>query len=128
MFFRTSGSKGKNFLQRRVLKAGEGGGIPNGTGAAPVEVYDEQNNKWSYVDQSHIFENNFGAVEIEGRAYFVTNNFPVDSGIRIPPEEVYSVPLDEYPVPLDEWENLRKINNIAVLCYLLVKNECLKAE
>ena len=82
MFFRTSGSKGKNFLQRRVLKAGEGGGgIPNGTGAAPVEVYDEQNNKWSYVDQSHIFENNFGAVEIEGRAYFVTNNFPVDSGL-----------------------------------------------
>ena len=87
MFFRTSGSKGKNFLQRRVLKAGEGGGIPNGTGAAPVEVYDEQNNKWSYVDQSHIFENNFGAVEIEGRVYFVTNNFPVDSGISIPSKE-----------------------------------------
>ena len=58
-------------------------------------------------------------MEIEGRVYFIINNFPVDSGIRIPPEEVY-------PVPLDEWENLRKVDNNAVLCYLPVRNENLK--
>ena len=79
-------------------------------GSAPVEVYDEENNKWSVVVQNHIPAKNFGAVEIEGRVYFVINKFPVDSGIRIPPGEVY-------PVNLDEWENLRKIDRKAVLCY-----------
>ena len=52
---------------------------------APVEVYDEENNKWSVVDQKHIPENNLGAVEVDGRVYFMINKFPVDSGIRIPP-------------------------------------------
>ena len=93
-------------------------GTPNRKSVAYVEVYDEQN-KWSYVEQSHIPKNNLGAVEIEGRVYFIINNFPVDSGIRIPPGE-------KYPVPLDEWENLRKVNNNAVLCYLPVRNESLK--
>ena len=53
--------------------------------------------------------------------YFIINNFPIDSGIRIPPEEVY-------PVPLDEWENLREVDNNAVLCYLPVRNESLTAD
>ena len=88
---------------------------------APVEIYNEQDNKWSHVEQSHIPNNNLGAVEVEGRVYFIINNFPIDSGIRIPPEEVY-------PVPLDEWENLREVNNNAVLCYLPVRNESLTAE
>ncbi|PFX12802.1 Kelch-like protein 8 [Stylophora pistillata] len=97
--------------------------IAGGTGfsGAPVEIYDEQNKKWSYVEQSRIPQNNLGAVEIEGRVYFIINNFPVDSGIRIPSGE-------KYPVPLDEWENLRKVNSNAVLCYLPVRNESLKAE
>ena len=96
-------------------------GIPSGTFAAPVEVYDPQNSEWACVKQNHIPENNLGAVEIEGRVYFIINNFPIDSGIRIPPEEVY-------PVPLDEWENLRKVNSNAVLCYLPVRSESLTAE
>ena len=53
--------------------------------------------------------------------YFIINNFPIDSGIRIPLDEVY-------PVPLDEWENLRKVDNNAVLCYLPVRSESLTAE
>ena len=96
-------------------------GIPDGTDAAPVEVYDHQKNEWAYVKQNHIPKNNLGAVEIEGRVYFIINNFPIDSGIRIPPGE-------KYPVPLDEWENLRKVNNNAVLCYLPVRSESLIAE
>ena len=84
-------------------------------------AYDKQNNRWSHVKQSHIPNNNLGAVEVEGRVYFIINNFPIDIGIRIPPGE-------KYPVPLDEWENLRKVDNNAVLCYLPVRNESLKAE
>ena len=95
-------------------------GTPFGKEAA-VEVYDEQNNEWTYVKQNRIPKNNLGAVEVEGRVYFIINNFPIDSGIRIPLGE-------KYPVPLDEWENLRKVNNNAVLCYLPVRNESLKAE
>ncbi|KAJ7384538.1 hypothetical protein OS493_021169 [Desmophyllum pertusum] len=89
--------------------------------AEPVEVYDEKNNTWSVVEQKHIPSNNLGAVEIEGRVYFLINKFPFDSGIRIPPGELY-------PVPLDEWENLAKVHKNAVLCYLPVKRESLKTE
>ncbi|KAJ7384531.1 hypothetical protein OS493_021160 [Desmophyllum pertusum] len=63
---------------------------------APVEVYDEKNNTWSVVEQKHIPSNNLGAVEIEGRVYFIINKFPIDSGIRIPPGELYHVSLDEW--------------------------------
>ena len=83
---------------------------------APVEVYDEENNKWSVVDQKHIPPNNLGAVEIEGRVYFIINKFPVDSGIRIPPGEVY-------PVSLETWVNLRSISDKAAICYVAVKRE-----
>ena len=75
----------------------------------------------SFVQQSRIPKNTLGAVEVEGRVYFIINNFPIDSGIRILPEEVY-------PVPLDEWENLRKVNSNAVLCYLPVRGESLTRE
>ena len=88
---------------------------------APVEVYNEETNTWSVVKQEHIPANNLGAVEIEGRVYFIINQFPIDSGIRILPEE-------RYPVPLDEWENLGKIEQCAVLCYLPLKREYTKAE
>ena len=88
---------------------------------APVEVYDEEKSTWSVVEQKHIPPNNLGAVEIEGKVYFIINKFPVDSGIRIPPGELY-------PVPLGEWENLAKIAANAVLCYLPVKRESLKTE
>ena len=88
---------------------------------APVEVYDEENNKWSVVDQKHIPENNLGAVEIDGRVYFIINNFSIDSGIRIPPEEVY-------PVYLGDWENLGNVANNAALCYLPLKRDSVKAD
>ena len=88
---------------------------------APVEVYYEEKNTWSVVEQKHIPPNNLGAVEIEGKVYFIINKFPVDSGIRIPPGELY-------PVHLGEWENLAKIAANAVLCYLPVKRESLKTE
>ena len=82
---------------------------------APVEVYDEENNKWSIVEQNHIPANNLGAVEIEGRVYFLINKFSVDSGIRIPPGEVN-------PICLDEWEKLREVDHEAILCYAPLKD------
>ena len=88
---------------------------------ASVEVYDEENNKWSIVDQKHIPANNLGAVEIEGKVYFIINRFPVDSGIRIPPGEVY-------PVSLDKWKNLRNIPPYSALSYVPVKRDSLKKE
>ena len=81
---------------------------------APVEVYDEEKNKWSIVEQKHIPSNNLNAVEIEGRVYFIINEFPFDSGIRIPPGQVY-------PVCLDAWKNLANIPSNAVLCHLPMK-------
>jgi len=97
---------------------------PKGTlqgNPALVEDYDEENNTWSVVEQKHIPPNNPNAVEIEGKVFFIINTFPVDSGIRIPPGELY-------PVHLGEWENLAKIDKTAVLCYLPVKRKSLKAE
>ena len=88
---------------------------------APVEGYDEENNTWYVVEQEHIPPNNLGAVEIEGRVYFIINKFPVDSGIRIPPGELY-------PINLGGWENLAKTGADMVLCYLPVKRESLKTE
>ena len=88
---------------------------------APVEVYDEENNKWSVVDQKHIPENKLGAVEIEGRVYFIINDFPIDSGIRIPPEEVY-------PVYLGDWKNLGNVANNAVLSYVPLKRDSVQAD
>ena len=73
------------------------------------------------MEQHHIPPNKLGAVEIEGKVYFIINKFPVYSGIRIPPGELY-------PVHLGEWENLAKIANTAVLCNLAVKRENLKGE
>ena len=70
--------------------------LPNGSlqgNRAPVEVYDQDNNNWSVVEQKRIPENNLGAVEVEGRVYFIINKFPIDSGVRIPPGEVYPFSL-----------------------------------
>ena len=88
---------------------------------APVEVYDEENNTWSVVKQSRIPPNDLGAVEIEGRVYFIINKFPIDSGIRIPPGELY-------PVHLDQWQNLGKVDNTAALCYMPLKRESLNVD
>ena len=85
----------------------------------PVELYDKRKDTWSVVEQKRIPPNNLGAFEIERRVYFLINNFPIDSGIRIPPEE-------NYPVHLGEWENLAKVSKNAVLCYLPVKRENLR--
>ena len=84
-----------------------------------MEVYDEGTNTSSIVYQKHIPPNDLGAVEIEGRVYFIINKFPVDSGIRIPPEEMYQVDLSG-------WGDVAKVNREAVLCYLPVKSENLK--
>ena len=83
---------------------------------AAIEVYNDQINAWSVVKQTHIPQNNHGAVEIEGRVYFIINSFPVYSGITIPPGEVYSVDLDE-------WKSLKLVNKNAVLCYFAIKTE-----
>ena len=88
---------------------------------APVEMYNEESNTWSVVEQKHIPSNNLGAVEIEGKVYFIINNFPIDSGIRISPGELYRVHLGE-------WQNLAKIDKRAVLCYFPVKQESLNTE
>ncbi len=87
---------------------------------APVEVYNEKKNSWSVVKQEHIPPNKLSAVEVEGRVYFIINKFPIDSGIRIPPEEVYHVDLDD-------WEKLRKVHETAILCHLPVKRDSLNA-
>ena len=89
--------------------------------SASIEVYDEENNIWSVVEQKHIPPNKLGAVEIEGRVYFIVNKFPVDVGIRIPPEEVYQICLND-------WKNLAQIDKDAVLCYMPVKTESLNTE
>ena len=96
-----------------------GGKIGDYGPLAPVEVYDEGTNTWSVVPQKHIPLNNLGAVEIEGRVYFIINKFPVDSGIRIPQEEMYQVDLSG-------WGDVAKVNCEAILCYLPVKSENLK--
>ena len=98
-----------------------GGSGSTSSPSASVEVYDEENNIWSVVEQKHIPPNNLGAVEIEGRVYFMVNKFPVDVGLRIPPEEVYQICLND-------WKNLAQINEDAVLCYMPVKTDSLKAD
>ena len=105
-------------------------GEPRGKDA-PVEVFEEKKrplswfgrgkvkqppNSWSVVEQKHIPANNLGAVEIEGRVYFIINKFPVDSGIRIQLE-------DTRQFNLEEWKNLTTVNKEAFLCYFPVKNE-----
>ena len=88
-------------------------------GPAPVEVYNEKSNSWHVVEQKHIPSNNLDAVELlEGKVYFIINKFLIDSGIRIPPNEVYTISLRE-------WEHLAIIGKAAVLCYLSVKKEML---
>ena len=73
------------------------------------------------MEQNDIPPSKLGAVEIEGKVYFLINKFPVDSGIRIPPGE-------RYPVPLGELERLGKIDRAAVLCYVPVRRERVKTE
>ena len=91
-------------------------------GPAPVEVYNEGRNSWDVVEQNHIPSNNLGAVELlGGKVYFIINKFPIDSGIRIPPNEVYTIPLGQ-------WEHLGTIDDAAVLCYLSVKKEMLNTQ
>ena len=82
-----------------------------------VELYDERKDTWSVVEQKRIPPNHLGAFEIERRVYFLINNFLIDSGIRIPPEENFPVHLG------DEWGNLAEVSKNAVLCYLPVKKE-----
>ena len=86
---------------------------------ATVEVYDEENNKWSVVEQNRIAQNNLGAVEIEGKVYFIISKFSIDSGIRIPPGEVC-------PVNLSDWKNLGNVDKNAALCYVPLKRDSVK--
>ena len=103
-------SVSEEFFSWRMYASGE---------TAPVEVYDEENNSWCVVQQNHIPSNDLNAVElIGGKVYFIINKFPIDSGIRIPPDEVYKISLQE-------WEHLTTIHEAAVLCYLPVKKEML---
>ena len=97
--------------QKLYAAGGRGHDIPDRE-PAHVFVYDE--NKWLDVNQYHIPPNNLGAVEIEGKVYFIINKFLVDSGIRIPSREVY-------PVCLSDWESLGHVSANAALCYLPLK-------
>ena len=107
-------------VNNRLCVAGGSKSFMSFSGAHPsVELYDKRKDTWSVVEQKRIPPNNLGAFEIERRVYFLINNFPIDSGIRIPPEE-------NYPVHLGEWENLAKVSKNAVLCYLPVKKENLR--
>ena len=92
-------------------------GKPKGNPAS-VEVYKEENNTSSVLKQKHIPPDKLCAVEIEARVYFIINKFPLDSGIWIPPEEMYHIHLDE-------WENLAQVSDKAVLCCLPVKRDSL---
>ena len=80
---------------------------------APVEMYNEDSNTWSVVEQKCIPANNLNAVKIEGRIYFVINNFPVDSGIRIAHGSLDSALLNK-------WDNLAKIDQNAALGFLVI--------
>lgn len=99
--------------QKLYAAGGRGADIPDRE-PAHVFVYDKNNVKWSDVNQYHIPPNNLGAVEIEGKVYFIINKFLVDSGIRIPSTELY-------PVCLSDWEGLRHVSANAALCYLPLK-------
>lgn len=88
---------------------------------ASVEIYNFERKSWSVVQQNHIPLNFLDAFEVEGRVYFIINKFPIDSGIRISPGELY-------PVHLGEWENLQEVNRNALLCYLPVKRKTLTAK
>ena len=83
---------------------------------APVEMYNEETNAWTVVEQKDVLAafNSLGAVEIEGRVYFIINQFPYDSGIRLTHGELNHTVLQE-------WANLAKIDQGAVLSYLAVK-------
>ena len=59
-----------------------GGDIDDYCHRAPVEVYDEGTNTSSIVYQKHIPPNDLGAVEIEGRVYFIINNFQSTVGLE----------------------------------------------
>ena len=105
---------------------------------APVEVYDEETNQWFVVYQTHIPPNTLRAVEVEGKVYFIINKFPVDSGIRIPPGEVYHISLHEWskkvmpPKFYAESEvaelSITAINKHAALCFVPVKTDSLKTQ
>ena len=90
-------------------------GSPAGDPAA-IEVYNDQENAWSVVKQTHIPPNNLGAVEIDGRVYFIINSFPVDSGITIRLGEVF-------PATLNEWKKLGKVKQYAGLGYVPLNTE-----
>ena len=100
------------YVAEGYTRSSQSGLVP--PGPPSVKVYDDENYTWCVVEHKHIPLNNRGAVEMEGRVYFIISKFPIDSGIRIPLLEIYHVHLDE-------WENLAKVSNKAVLCYLPVK-------
>ena len=92
---------------------------PDGSSAA-IEVYDDEKDAWSVVQQRPVLpKDDLGAVEIDGRVYFIINSFPVDSGITIPQEQAYQLKLGQ-------WKNLLNISKNAVLCYMPVKNSLLE--
>ena len=100
---------------------------PSGENASVEVTYNAEMCYWITVPQSHIPQNNLHAIEVEGRVYFIIDKFPIDSGIRIPPEE-------QYPVYLGEWDKLTQIrfrwgnyfqpaDQKTILCYLPVKRK-----
>ena len=62
-----------------------------------VEMYNHERNKWVNVPQRHIPPNKLGAIEtLHGKVFFVQGVTAVESGIRIPPDEVYHISLSNW--------------------------------
>ncbi|XP_029192321.2 kelch-like protein 3 [Acropora millepora] len=76
-----------------------------------VEMFDEENNRWYDVPQSHMPPNNYGAVEVQNRVYFILGCFPYNSGVAIDENEVYQIDLED-------WKSISSHDQDAAFVYL----------
>lgn len=71
-------------------------------------MYNEETNTWSKVEQKCFLANT--KFELEGRVYYIVNNFPIDSGIRIAHGSKDSM-----------WDDVANIGQNAALGFMVVK-------
>ena len=76
-----------------------------------VEMFDEENNRWYDVPQSHMPPNNYGAVEVQNRIYFILGSFVYNSGVAIDENEVYQIDLED-------WKSISSHDQDAAFVYL----------
>ena len=76
-----------------------------------VESYCRETDSWSQIEQKRIApQDSSFACEADNKIFFKLNNFVFDSGIRVSPDQVY-------PVKLDEWRNIAAFELGAVITY-----------